>query len=179
MKEIVDILIQHGKGFLKSLLFQIPLFIVMLCLWSNPYWLEFKQGWVLHIRDGVPLVVIFILVVWVVEIVIWVGGRLKFREDAKKRVRQLITSNHFYSSYLENNFLYTIYNEKLKKFSFKEICTLAKEKDWTTPEGIEKTIESFLTSGILKRKKEFYIVPSYIWNELLLFSKSKQLRWKR
>ena len=164
---------------MKSLLFQIPLFIVMLCLWINPYWLKFTQVWVLYIQDGAPLVVIFLLVVWVIEIFIWIGKRLKFREDAKKKIRQFITNNHIYSSYLENNFLYTIHSEKLKKFSFEEICTLAKEKNWTTPEGIEETIESFLTSGILKREKEFYIVPNYIWNELLLFSKSKQLRWKR
>lgn len=179
MADIVDILIKHGKKLFTSLVFQIPFFVVMLLLWINPGWLKLKQNWILKIQEVAPLIVIFICTVWIVEIFIWIGKKLKFRENVRQKVRGIVSNNHIYSSYLENNFLYTIYNEELEDFSFEKICSLSKEKDWTTPEGIEETITSFLESGILERKKELYSVPDYVWKELALLAKSKQLRWKR
>ena len=105
MADIVDILIKHGKKLFTSLVFQIPFFVVMLLLWINPGWLKLKQNWILKIQEVAPLIVIFICTVWIVEIFIWIGKKLKFRENVRQKVRGIVSNNHIYSSYLENNFL--------------------------------------------------------------------------
>ncbi len=179
MKDILEIILRYGQDLLNSLKFQIPLFVVSLFLWSKPKWFVPTHKWIVSLQEFSVIIIIFIFSLWGFNIILWFDKKSKLKKDSIKRLRSIITNNHIHSSYLDNNLLYIIYNNDLKKFSFQEICGVSEKNDLGTEEGIEDTIESFLKDRIVEKLDKNYKIPSHIWRELSSYAESKQLRRKR